>query len=150
MKDLFPFSVPLPGTLLTREECYENIAKYFIKCHFEALEDEEQVEFKILASHADSSSLFPTTIRRFLAGSRAEKFHIESSDYDFIYEIGPGMVTPDFIEGKEDCRFYCTPTENVGFFNVFDANKQKLSPATLQAKMFPQIIVPKQAGESKY
>ena len=107
----------------------------------------EMLEFKQLAKHEDSAILFPTTIQRFLAGSRAEKLFVESSDYDFIYEVGPGMVTPDFKEGKEECRFYCTPTKNIGFYYVFDSNKQKLSPATLQAKMFAQVMDPSKAGK---
>ena len=109
--------------------------------------ENEIMEFKSLAKHEDSATLFPTTIQRFLAGSRAEQLFIESSDYDFIYEIGPGMVTPDLKEGKEECRFYCTPTKNIGFYYVFDSNKQKLSPATLQAKMFSQVMDPRKAGE---
>uniref|UniRef100_A0A7M5VG66 Mab-21-like HhH/H2TH-like domain-containing protein n=1 Tax=Clytia hemisphaerica TaxID=252671 RepID=A0A7M5VG66_9CNID len=108
------------------------------------------MEYKPLAKQEDSAFLFPTTIRRFLAGSRAERLFIESSDYDFIYEVGPGMVTPDFKEGQEECRFYCTPTMNIGFYYVFDSNKQKLSPATLQAKMFAQIMDPIKAEKPLY
>eukprot|EP00111_Clytia_hemisphaerica_P005731 TCONS_00016605-protein len=136
---------------LAKEECNQRITEYFQKCHFEAMSnDREMMEYKPLAKQEDSAFLFPTTIRRFLAGSRAERLFIESSDYDFIYEVGPGMVTPDFKEGQEECRFYCTPTMNIGFYYVFDSNKQKLSPATLQAKMFAQIMDPIKAGSSVF
>ena len=124
------------------EECHQQIAEYLSKCHFEALGNNELTEFKSLASHDDSHLLFPTTVRRFLAGSRAEQLYIESSDFDYIYEVGPGMVTPDCAEGEE-CRFYCVAAENIGFYYVFDNNKQKISPATIKARLFTMIAEPR-------
>ena len=48
------------------------------------------------------------------------------------------MVDPyEFSEAGNP--FYCKPTENAGFYNVFDREGQRLSPTVLQARMHGQI-----------
>ena len=45
-----------------------------------------------LPDYEPSLVLFPTIINKYLTGSRAEYLYAEDSDYDYLYEIGPGVM----------------------------------------------------------
>ena len=86
--------------------------------------------------------LFPTLIQRYLTGSRAEFLYTDKSDYDYLYEIGPGVVR-DHREKRNDDplgQFYWKPTENPGFYTIEDRNGKFLYSQIVQQKLAPLFL----------
>ena len=74
----------------------------------------------------------------------AEKLHTEHSDYDFIYEVGPGVVrnkldsiSPDSIEND----FYYIKTEHEGFYQIEDQNGKFIYPILVQRALYHQLKI---------
>ena len=73
---------------------------YEAEAAFRSLNTTEDVPFMV-EGYEPSHVLFPTLMRRYLTGSRAEFLYTNNSDYDYLYEIGPGVVH-DFRRKRHD------------------------------------------------
>uniref|UniRef100_A0A7M5WJS0 Uncharacterized protein n=1 Tax=Clytia hemisphaerica TaxID=252671 RepID=A0A7M5WJS0_9CNID len=89
-----------------------------------------------------SHLLFPTLMQKYLTGSRAEYLYTYQSDYDYLYEIGPGLVY-DFREKQHvdpPGSFYWKATENPGFYTIEDENGRFLYSHIVQQKLAPLFL----------
>ena len=87
-------------------------------------------------------------------GSRAD---LESSDVDYIYEVGPLVVKCSniykkwnmeklMIWNKKDDNLFFENTENPGFYRVYDKTGKYMEPRTMQNKIAPMIPGVKQVA----
>ena len=130
----------------TKKFVSENIAKFLLKSHsFEAIisEDREQDLYEITTSSDQkklSQYLFPTVVQAIKAGSRADQLYLGTSDYDYMYEVGPLLIQrlPETL--KEDkLEFYFQRTKNPGFYIISDSSGGYLHPAVMQSKLAPIV-----------
>ena len=89
-----------------------------------------------------SSHLFPAVVRRIFTGSRAEGVFRRSSDSDFMYEIGPVLVSSKKQEGSWYVETSCKP----GYYLVMDEADGLVHPLLLQMKMAASLI-PRNTGK---
>ena len=126
----------------TKKVVSENIAQFLVKCQFfEAIisEDKEQDVYEIATSSDKkklSKFLFPTVVQAIKAGSRADQLYLDTSDNDYMYEVGPLHVQRQPETLKEDkFEFYFQRTKNPGFYIIFDSSGGYLHPAVMQSKL---------------
>ena len=126
----------------TKKVVSENIAQFLVKCRFfEAIisEDKEQDVYEIATSSDKkklSKFLFPTVVQAIKAGSRADQLYLDTSDNDYMYEVGPLHVQRQPETLKEDkFEFYFQRTKNPGFYIIFDSSGGYLHPAVMQSKL---------------
>ena len=74
----------------------DKIAKFLLKSlSFEAIifEDKEECGYEIIKSGYNVSQYtFPMVMQAIKTGSRADRIYLETSDVDYMYEIGPLVV----------------------------------------------------------
>lgn len=126
----------------TKKFVSESIAQFLLKSQsFEAIvsEDKEQDVYEITTSSGQkklSKYLFPTIVQAIKAGSRADRLYLDSSDNDYMYEVGPLLVQRRPETLKEDkLAFYFQRTKNPGFYIIFDSSGGYLHPAVMQSKL---------------
>ena len=72
------------------------LAQFLLKCQFfPALfhKDKEKDKYQIIKSDDKVSKyMFPMIVQVTKCGSRAEQIYLESSDIDYMYEVGPLLV----------------------------------------------------------
>ena len=126
----------------TKKVVSENIAQFLVKCQFfEAIisEDKEQDVYEIATSSDKkklSKFLFPTVVQAIKAGGRADQLYLDTSDNDYMYEVGPLHVQRQPETLKEDkFEFYFQRTKNPGFYIIFDSSGGYLHPAVMQSKL---------------
>ena len=126
----------------TKKFVSENIAQFLLKSQsFEAIisEDKEQDLYEITISSDQkklSKYLFLTVVQAIKAESRADQLYLGTSDYDYMYEVGPLLVQrlPETL--KEDkLKFYFQHTKNPGFYIILDSSGGYLHPAVMQSKL---------------
>ena len=88
-----------------------------------------------------SSHLFPIVVRRIFTGSRAEGVFHHTSDSDFMYEIGPVLVSSKKQEGSWYVDKSCKP----GYYLVMDEADGLVHPLLLQMKVAPGLM-PRNTG----
>ena len=100
------------------KNCYEAEIAFKTK-----LNQKEFIPFTV-EGYEPSRFLFPTLVTKYLTGSRAEYLYRDDSDYDYLYEIGPGVVRDLRLKQDNDDfeGFYWKPTENPGFYTIEDKN----------------------------
>uniref|UniRef100_A0A7M5XGX6 Mab-21-like HhH/H2TH-like domain-containing protein n=1 Tax=Clytia hemisphaerica TaxID=252671 RepID=A0A7M5XGX6_9CNID len=114
---------------------------YEAEVAYKTLKRSETILFMV-EGYEPSHVLFPTLVQRYLTGSRAEFLYVNRSDYDYLYEIGPGLVR-DFREkrhGDPTGDFYWKPTENPGFYTIEDTNGRFLYSHIVQQKLAPLFL----------
>ena len=125
-------------------------AKFLLKTQsFEALmrKDKEPDFHKINKSgNVESNKLFPTVVQAIKTGSRADRVYLESSDVDYIYEVGPLLVMENgkwnmeklMMSNERDDNLFFEKTENPGFYTVCKKG-QKINPLTIKMKIKPML-----------
>ena len=105
--------------------------------------DENRPVFEIVGNDVDrpiNSTLFPMITRVVKTGSRAEQLFLESSDVDYIYEIGPVKVKSEIDQASpKDFQFKYLKTANCGFYYVDDQGGEALYSTVLQTKLAPMV-----------
>ena len=129
-------------------------AEFLLKSQsFEALlrKDKEPDLYKIKKSEdIESNITFSMVVQRIKTGSRADQVYLESSDVDYIYEVGPLIVKCSnkykkwhmgkwMILKKKDVNLSFENTENPGFYRVYDDTRKCVEPRTIQTKIAPMI-----------
>ena len=119
------------------------LAKFLLKSHsFKSLifRDNEQVFYKIIKSDDQVGELtFPLVIQAIKTGSRADQVYLESSDLDYMYEVGPLVV--GWRQDKKDpaAGLYVNSTGNPGFYTICDRKGRYIYPVAMQSKVAPMI-----------
>ena len=111
--------------------------QYEAEVTLRALDNPETVPFTV-EGYAPFHILFPTLMRKYLTGSRAEFLYTNNSDYDYLYEIGPGLVRDFRQKHHQDNptgEFYWRSTENPGFYTIEDANGRFLYSNIVQQNL---------------
>ena len=123
------------------------LAQFQLKCQFfPALfqKDQEKDNYHIINSDEKVSKyMFPIITQVIKCGSRAEQIYLDSSDIDYIYEVGPFIVKRKRSEGK---TFYFNITKNPGFYTVCDEEGGYIYPKSLQSTFAPVIHGVKQVA----
>ena len=127
---------------MEKEFVSENIAQFLLKSQsFEAImsEDKEQDIYEIKTSSDQkkiSKYLFPTVTQAIKTGSRADQLYLDTSDYDYMYEVGPLFVQrrPETLK-EDNLEFYFQRTKNPGFYIIFDSSGGYLHPAVMKSKL---------------
>ena len=123
------------------------LAQFQLKCQFfPALfqKDQEKDSYHIINSDEKVSKyMFPIITQVIKCGSRAEQIYLNSSDIDYIYEVGPFIVKRKRFEGK---TFYFNITKNPGFYTVCDEEGGYIYPKSLQSTFAPVIHGVKQVA----
>ena len=116
------------------------LAQFRLKCQFfPALfhKDKEKDKCQIIKSDDKVSKyMFPMIVQVIKCGSRAEQIYLESSDIDYMYEVGPLLVGRKRFKKK---TFYFDITNNPGFYTVCDEEGGYLHPMALQSR-FATVI----------
>ena len=139
-------------------------AEFLLKTQsFEALtrKDKEPDFHKInKLGNIESNKLFPTVVQAIKTRSRADRVYLESSDVDYIYEVGPLDVKCSnmykkwnmkklMILKKKDDNLFFENTENQGFYTICDNKGQKLNPLTINLKIKPLLSEVKKLAAQK-
>ena len=116
------------------------LAQFQLKCQFfPALfhKDKEKDKYQIIKSDDKVSKyMFPMIVQVIKCGSRAEQIYLESSDIDYMYEVGPLLVGRKRFKKK---TFYFDITNNPGYYTVCDEEGGYLHPMSLQSR-FATVI----------
>ena len=123
------------------------LAQFHLKCQFfPALfhKDKERDKYQVIKSDEKVSKyMFPMIVQVIKCGSRAEQMYLDSSDIDYIYEVGPLLVRRKRFKKK---TFYFDITNNPGFYTVCDEEGGYLHPMSLQSRFAPVIHGVKQVA----
>ena len=125
------------------------LAQFQLKCQFfPALFQEDQKKDKYHIINSDekvSKYMFPIITQVIKCGSRAEQIYLNSSDIDYIYEVGP-FIVKDYWERFEGKTLYFNITKNPGFYTVCDKEGGYIYPKSLQSTFAPVIHGVKQVA----
>ena len=123
------------------------LAQVHLKCHiFPALfhKDKERDKYQIIKSDEKVSKyMFPMIVQVIKCGSQAEQMYLDSSDIDYIYEVGPLPVREKRFKKK---TLYFDITSNPGFYTICDEKGGYLYPMSLQSRFAPVIHGVKQVA----
>lgn len=125
------------------------LAQFQLKCQFfTALfrEDQEKDKYHIINSDEKVSKyMFPIITQVIKCGSRAEQIYLNSSDIDYIYEVGP-FIVKDYWKRFEGKTLYFKIAKNPGFYTVCDKDGGYIYPKSLQSTFAPVIHGVKQVA----
>ena len=113
----------------------DKIAQFLLKSlSFEAIifEDKEEDVYEIKSGYNVSKYTFPMVMQAIKTGSRADRIYLETSDVDYMYEIGPLVVQemPKKFK-KGSFKLYYMRTDNAGFYTIRDSSGDYLLPTAL-------------------
>ena len=80
-------------------------------------------------------------VQAFKTGSRVDQLYLNSSDVDYMYEVGPLLVQRKPVEYikylkylnmlQDHFEFYFQSTKNAGFYTTCDSSAGYLYPVTM-------------------
>ena len=130
-----------------------SLAKFLLKSHsFQSVifKDKEQEYYKIIKSIDEvSESMFPMVVQAIKTGSRADQIYLESSDVDYMYEVGPLVVGQKQNNEGPATGLYFNSTGNAGFYTICDRKGGYVYPVAMQSKLAPMIREVKQIASLK-
>lgn len=130
-----------------------SLAKFLLKSHsFKSVmfKDKEQEFYKIIKTGDEVSELmFPMVVQAIKTGSRADQIYLESSDVDYMYEVGPLVVGQKQSNKSPATDLYYNSTGNAGFYTVCDRKGGYVYPVAMQSKLAPIIREVKQIASLK-
>ena len=129
----------------------ENFTKFLLKSwSFKAVlfKDEQPDFYRVIKSNDVVSKLmFPMVVQAIKTGSRADQIYLDSSDVDYMYEVGPMIVasntSKNFVNSGKEILFLRS-TRNIGFYTISDKDGGFIYPVVMQTKLAPIIREVKQ------
>ena len=83
-------------------------------------------------------------------GSRVNQLYLNSSDVDYMYEVGPLLVQRKpvgyikylkYLNMLQDhFEFYFQSTKNAGFYTICDSRGDYFYPVAMQSKLAPAVL----------
>ena len=80
-------------------------------------------------------------------GSRVDQLYLNSSDVDYMYEVGPLLVQRKpvgyikYLNMLQDhFEFYFQSTKNAGFYTICDSRGDYFYPVAMQSKLAPAVL----------
>ena len=141
------------GIVNTSYSHHISLAKFLLKSYsFQSVmfKDKEQEFYKIIKSDDEVSELmFPMVVQAIKTGSRADQIYLESSDVDYMYEVGPLIVGQKQNNKSPATDLYYNSTGNAGFYTVCDRKGGHVYPVAMQSKLAPMIREVKQIASLK-
>lgn len=134
-----------PSSIFSDSE-KENLVKFILKSwSFGAVffKDKQPDFYKVVKSNDKVSKLmFPMVIQAIKTGSRADQIYLDTSGLDYMYEVGPMMVTTNTNENivhQGNGILFLKCTKNVGFYTIFDKDGEYIYPVAMQTKLAPIV-----------
>ena len=93
--------------------------------------------------------MFPMIVQAIKTGSRADQMYLDTSDVDYMYEVGPMVIatntTKNIVDSGNEILFLkCT--SNTGFYTICDVDGGYVYPVVMQTKLAPIIRQVKQVA----
>ena len=133
----------------------ENFVKFLLKSwSFRAVlfKDEQPDFYRVIKSNDVVSKLmFPMVVQAIKTGSRADQIYLDTSDVDYMYEVGPMSVATNTSKNfnsvnSGDEVLFLRSTRNVGFYTISDKDGGFIYPVVMQTKLAPIIREVKQVA----
>lgn len=131
----------------------ENLVKFLLNSwSFEAVlfKDKQPDVYRVIKSNdAVSKLMFPMVVQAIKTGSRADQVYLDTSDVDYMYEVGPMVIATNTTKNNLDLGneiLFLKGTSNVGFYTICDADGGYVYPVVMQTKLAPIIREVKQVA----
>ena len=131
----------------------ENLVNFFLKSwSFEAVlfKDKQPDFYRVVKSDgAVSKLMFPMVVQAIKTGSRADQLYLDTSDVDYMYEVGPMVIATNTTKNNVDLGseiLFLKGTSNVGFYTICDVDGGYVYPVVMQTKLAPIIREVKQVA----
>ena len=131
----------------------DNLVKFLLKSwSLEAVlfKDKQPDFYRVVkSSDAVSKLMFPMVVQAIKTGSRADQIYLDTSDVDYMYEVGPMVIATNTTKNNVDLGneiLFSKGTSNLGFYTICDVDGGYVYPVVMQTKLAPIIREVKQVA----